>query len=244
MRSFVLCMFLFSGYLFHAQISYKHDPDTLQPLFSLPEDSLRTIDVEYAYTQDYEDIYNLKGVQRKITNDLIFKIDSGDTITLRSITNLGPDGIEFEEEYVRYNYLGFDSSLNCFYVVISYYEWGASMLINKKTGKKTTLLNDYIISPDNKYILSYNWDFTYGGRKLKLFSFDGELITPIIEIDVDQDKENKKEPQDCFHNDSKWVLRWSSPDVFSVVFIDSHGKEEPYLNLILNKKKIWEIHYF
>ncbi len=244
MRSLVFLTFVYISILscVNAQSILKYGPDTIQPFFSVNSDSLYT--QEFAYAQEYENIYKNEGIKRLITNDLILNLEDGDTVILRSKIQICSSCNDPESEFVRYSYLDFDSVLNSYYVGVGYYEWSNSILINKTNGTTTNLLNNYILSPGNNYLLTYNWDFAYGGRLLELCSSVNGSITSLLKIDVDEDRINLKEPNGYSNNDSKWILKWIAKDQFSIFFLNSENKEIPYLTLKLDKKGNWEKRYF
>ena len=97
-------------------------------------------------------------------DSLIFVLASGKKAYI--VNNDHTDG----DDYASYSYLNDMKGINQWLIAGSYYEAWGCLFINKINGDTTFLYGTPIVSPDKKYVLTYNMDlyagFTYNGFEL------------------------------------------------------------------------------
>jgi len=106
---------------------------------------------EYRKQQTKITYENIDTTKKYITANDILKlplINGGNVILTDSLK--GTDNPEIREN----EYLGFLRDLNCYLVLIRYYESATYLLINKSNGIKYPIIDYPIISPNKKYFVS------------------------------------------------------------------------------------------
>jgi hypothetical protein len=83
-------------------------------------------------------------------------LESGDSMKLMSNPNDPTDGV------VVSSYVRFSPALNSYITQNTYYENGDYSLINRKTGKKTNLYGEPVLSPNKKMAVCSNADVMSG----------------------------------------------------------------------------------
>jgi len=105
---------------------------------------------------------------------------SGDSLIFKSSNSkvaylINNDNGDDVDNYAVYSFIQDMSKINQWLVMASYYESYGYIFIDKTSGDSTMLYGMPVVSPDNKYILTFNQDleagFTYNG--FQLFEMNG-----------------------------------------------------------------------
>jgi hypothetical protein len=117
----------------------------------------------------------LGGRARRDSTGLHLSVSNGEEVVLRDQT----DDSESGDDYVRHFLAAWRPELNAYEVAVGYYEGGATLLVDGRTGHRTKIWASPLVSPDRGRLVAASKDLeaAFDPNGLQIWRTDGDTLS-------------------------------------------------------------------